>query len=99
LPQVTQVVDATVAQVASQISEQQVGDSWHTALQQSASEQYGPLCGWKQSRVVPSALFSPQPPPVPWQLGLRRNGVSLLAVMASGPLVRLDVWLAVARHT
>ena len=62
----------------------------HTALQQSESEQYGPSCCSKQLRTVPSALVSPQPVTFATHDGLRRNGVSLVALMASVPLVRVS---------
>ena len=90
MPQVTQVMAAWLAQPWSQTVLQQVGSMAHTELQQSESEQYGPVCASKQLRTVPSAAFSPQPAPVVEQDGLRRKGVSLVSLMASVPLVRVS---------
>jgi hypothetical protein len=61
----------------------------HTALQQSASEQLGPVCDSKQLRVLPSWFSSPHPLTLAVQDGLRTNGESLVGVIAVGPLVRL----------
>ena len=61
------------------------GRSAQTAPQQSASEQYGPVCGEKQLRCVPSGFSSPQSATFVVQSGFRKKGVSLVAVIAFGP--------------
>ena len=76
-PQLLQTVPACAAQVESHTVLQQRGSIAHTARQQSASEQFGPVCGWKQSRTLPLASVSPQPVTAVEQVGLRAKGVSL----------------------
>jgi hypothetical protein len=89
LPQVWHVTAAWSAQDWSHTTLQQPGSILQTALQQSASEQLGPVCDVKQLRKLPSWFVSPHPVTLAVQDGLRTNGESLVGVTAVGPFVRL----------